>query len=72
VRQAFQGPSTYLRLLEHRSEGLQSAAKNTSQSVDYCLKNEMLGLGPNTIAPALMIAVSHLGDMPGDWRREFL
>ena len=50
-----------LRLLEHRSEWLQSAAKNTPQSVDYCLKDEMLGLGLNTVAPALMIAVSHLG-----------
>jgi hypothetical protein len=61
-----------LRPLEHRSDWPQSAARNIFQSVEYCLKDEMLGIGPNTIASTLMFTVIRLLNVPGDWRREFL
>jgi len=56
--------------LEHRADWPHSAAKNIFQSVEFCLQDEMMGLGPNTVAPALMLTIYRLFNTPGDWKRE--
>jgi len=64
--------ASQLRPLEHREDWPRSAARNIFQSMEYCLQDEMLGLGPTTVVAALMFTVFRLWNHAGDWRRELV
>lgn len=49
-----------LRPLEHRMDWPESVAKNICQSVEYCMQDQMLALGPGSVAPPLMIVAENL------------
>jgi hypothetical protein len=58
--------------LEHRVDWARSAARNLFQSVEYCMQDEMLVVGPQLVAPLVAIVLDCLVKEPGDWSRETL
>jgi hypothetical protein len=46
--------------LEHRADWPESAANKICQSVEYCMQDEMLALGPASTVPPLMVVVESL------------
>ena len=58
--------------LEHRVDWARSAARNLFQSVEYCMQDEMLVVGPQLVAPLVAIVLDCLVKEPGDWSREIL
>jgi hypothetical protein len=49
-----------LRPLEHRLDWSNSAAKSICQATEYCMQEEMLALGPASLAPPIMIVAENL------------
>ena len=49
-----------LRPLEHRLDWPNSAAKSICQATEYCMQEEMLALGPASLAPPIMIVAENL------------
>jgi len=49
-----------LRPLEHRLNWPNSAAKSICQATEYCMQEEMLAVGPASLAPPIMIVAENL------------
>jgi hypothetical protein len=49
-----------LRPLEHRPDWPHSVATSICQATEYCMQEEMLALGPASLAPPIMIVAENL------------
>ena len=58
--------------LEHRADWPQYIASNICQSVEYCIQDEMMGLGPAAVSPSLVLVADRLRKEPGYWSRQLL
>ena len=61
---------TQLPPLNHRSDFV-SVAWNICQSVEYCMQDSMLGLGPASVTAPLQIVIETLKEIPGYGREVF-
>jgi hypothetical protein len=58
--------------LGHRMEWPRTPARNICQSVEYFLQDQMRGVGPVSVLPALVAVKAYWRFASGDWSREIL
>ena len=58
--------------LGHRMEWPRTVSRNICQSVEYFLQDQMRGVGPLSVLPALSVVKGYWEIASGDWSREIL